>query len=126
MKKVMKENLEEFKNYYHWFHDSTITNVVFNEKKKELTLFLNVFWSGKPFVKPDGYYETHPVKMKMVFHGVKEYKDNLDSEDYMGYIDDAYLEFIRIDKKEYICFAEDNEEPYFYVVALSCEYEEIK
>lgn len=123
---ITKENLEQFKDYYHWFHDSTISKVVFDKIKNELILFVDVYWSGEPYVKPDGFYETHPVKMKMLFSDVKEYKENLDSEDYMGYIDEAYMEFITLNKKEYICFAEDKEEPFFYVIAKSCKYEEIK
>lgn len=123
---ITKENLEQFKDYYHWFHDSTISKVVFDKTKNELSLFVDVYWSREPYVKPDGFYETHPVKMKMLFSDVKEYKDNLDSEDYMGYVDDAYMEFIVLDKKEYICFAEDKDEPFFYVVAKSCIYEEIE
>lgn len=123
---ITKENLEQFKDYYHWFHDSTLSKVVFDKIKKELTLFVNAYWSGKTYVKPDGFYETHPVKMRMFFSEVKEYKDSLDSEDYMGYIDEAYMEFITLNKKEYICFAEDKEEPFFYVIAKSCKYEEIK
>ncbi len=123
---VTKENLKQFKDYYFWFHDSTISNVVFDRLTNELILFLDVCWSGKPYVKPDGYYETHPVKMKILFSNVKKYKNNLDSEDYMGYIEYAHMEFITLDKREYICFAEDKEEPFFYVIAKSCEYEEIE
>ena len=48
MKKITKDNLNEFIDYYHEFHDSRITNVNYDISKSEIELLIDVFWSGDP------------------------------------------------------------------------------
>lgn len=118
---ITKNNLEEFKNDYHYFHDSTIEKIFYNIKDSSIEIFINVYWSGTPFLKEDGYYETHPVKMRMIFTDIKEYQNKeIESWDY---IDEFFLEFITIKNKEYLCFADNKEESLFYVVCEKIAYE---
>lgn len=119
---IMKENLETFMDYYHWFHDSYITDVLYDFKNNQVELYINVFWSGEPTLKEDGTYETNKKKIKMICHDVNQYNYK---ETYTDYIDDAYLKYIKLNKEEFICFATDKEEPLISVVCKSIEYEEI-
>lgn len=121
MTEITKENIEAFKDYYHYFHDSYIENVNYDEKNNLLELYLDVFWSGKPILREDNTFETNRTKMKILFKNVKEY---VDKEGCPSYIDDAYINFVTLDK-EYFCFAIEENDPDFYVLSLSCEYEEI-
>ncbi len=56
----------------------------------------------------DGSYETNKTKLKMVCKNIYQYNYK---ENYIGYIDEAYLKIIKIDNEKYICFATDKEEP---------------
>lgn len=123
MKNITKENIEEFLDYYHGFHDSSIRDVKFNYKKGSIEIFINVFWSGEPSLKADGTYETHRTKMRMLCNNIIQYNYK---ENYTDYIDDAYLRFLIIDKKEYICFATDKEKPLISIVCENIEYEEME
>ena len=123
MKKITKDNLIEFMDYYCSFHDSYITNINYNISEARIELLLDVFWSGQPTLNEDGTYNTNKTKLKMIFNDVEKYS----SEEiyYTDYIDDAYIKYIKLNNKEYICFATDEVEPSFYVVCESIEYEEI-
>lgn len=123
MKKITKETLEEVMDYYHGFHDSCIKNVRYDYLNSNVEIFIDVFWSGEPSIKEDGRYETHSTKVRMVCHDVQQYNFK---ETYADYIDDAYLKFLKIKNKEYICFATDKENPLISVVSESIWYEEIQ
>ncbi len=120
---ITKDNLTSFMDYYHWFHDSNITDVKYEYLKNQIELYIDVFWSGDPILKDDGSYETNKTKLKIVCKDIYQYNYK---ENYLDYIDDAYLKFLNIDKEEYICFATDKEEPLISVVCKSIEYEELK
>lgn len=122
MQQISKENLTTFMDYYHWFHDSYINNVIFDYKKCQVKLFIDVFWSGEPTLKSDGTYETNKKKIRMLCHDVIQYNYK---EVYTDYIDDAYLKYLKINREEYLCFATDKEEPQISIVCKSIEYEEI-
>ncbi len=123
MTTITKDNLTSFMDYYHWFHDSYITDVKYEFKKDQIELYFNIYWSGDPTLKDDGTYETNRTELKMVCKGIYQYDYK---ENYTDYIDDAYLKFIKINKEEYICFAMDKEEPLISVVCKSIEYKELK
>ena len=38
----------------------------------------------------------------------------------------AYIKYIKLDNKDFICFASDEKDPLIYIVCESIEYEEIK
>ncbi len=119
---ITKDNIQSFMEYYHYFHDSYISDVLFFYKECKVELYIDVFWSGEPTLKDNGTYETNKKKIKMVCNNIIQYKYK---ENYADYIDDAYLKFLTINKQEYICFATDPEEPLISVLAESIEYEEI-
>ena len=121
---LTKENLQSFTEYYHGFHDSYITNINYDINHSQIEIYINVYWSGQPTRKEDGSYETNKTKMKMICSGVEQFKNKeIFSWDY---ISDAFIEYIKIRNKEYICFASDEEEPFVYIVCDSIEYEELK
>ncbi len=124
MKKITKDNLNEFIDYYHEFHDSRITNVNYDISKSEIELLIDVFWSGEPTLKEDNSYQTNKIKMRMVLHNVERCNNK---EMFMwDEIYKAYIKYIKLDNKDFICFASDEKDPLIYIVCESIEYEEIK
>ena len=124
MKKITKDNLNEFIDYYHEFHDSRITNVNYDISKSEIELLIDVFWSGEPTLKEDNSYQTNKIKMRMVLHNVERCNNK---EMFMwDEIYNAYIKYIKLDNKDFICFASDEKDPLIYIVCESIEYEEIK
>ena len=124
MKKITKDNLNEFIDYYHEFHDSRITNVNYDISKSEIELLIDVFWSGEPTLKEDNSYQTNKIKMLMVLHNVERCNNK---EMFMwDEIYKAYIKYIKLDNKDFICFASDEKDPLIYIVCESIEYEEIK
>ena len=124
MKKITKDNLNEFIDYYHEFHDSRITNVNYDISKSEIELLIDVFWSGEPTLKEDNSYQTNKIKMRMVLHNGERCNNK---EMFMwDEIYKAYIKYIKLDNKDFICFASDEKDPLIYIVCESIEYEEIK
>lgn len=121
---ITKDNLPSFIEYYHNFHDSYITNINYDIELSKIELFINVGWSGEPILKENRYYETNKTKLKMIFNDVEQCNNKeIFSWDY---IDDAFIKYINIKDKDYICFATDENEPLIYIVCDNIEYEEIK
>ena len=90
----------------------------------QIELFIDVYWSGNPILKEDGTYETNKTKMKMIFSGVEQCNNRqIFSWDY---INDAFMKYVKIKSKEFICFASDEEEPLVYIVCDNIKYEELK
>ena len=120
---ITKENLSSFIEYYHNFHDSYITNISYDIKLSKIELLINVGWSGKPTLKENKYYETNKTKLKIIFNNVEQYfNKNIFSD---NYISDAFIKYINIKNKDYICFASDEIEPLIYIVCNNMEYEEL-
>ncbi len=121
---ITKENLPSFIEYYHGFHDGYITNVNYNIEFSQIEIIISACWSGEPKLKEDGTYETSRVKLKMIFHDVEQYNSKeIFSWDY---INDAFIKYIKIQNKKFICFASDEKDPSVYIVCDSIEYEELK
>ena len=121
---ITKDNLSSFIEYYHGFHDSYITNINYDIKHSQIELFIDVYWSGEPILKEDRTYETNKTKMRMIFNGVEQCNNKeIFSWDY---ISDAFIQYIKIKNKEFICFASDEKEPLVYIVCDNIEYEELK
>ncbi len=123
MTSITKNSLTSFMNYYHLFHDSYISDVKYEFKKNQIELYFDIFWSGKPTLKDNGVFETNKVKLKMIFKSIYQYNYK---ENYMDYIDEAYLKIINISNEEYFCFATDKEEPLISIVCKTIEYEELR
>lgn len=123
MEKITKDNLESFIAYYHDFHDSNITNINYDLKKSQITILIDVFWSGKPLLKGNGYYESNKTKLKMILDEIKDF--HLEEQE-RSYISESYIKYIKLYNKEFLCFATDCEKPFIYVVCDKIEYEEIK
>lgn len=124
MNKITKDNLDEFIEYYHGFHDSYITNVNYDISKSKIELLINVYWSGQPILKEDKTYQTNKIKMRMILDGVEQC--NIKEMFSWDYINEAFIKYIKLANKEFICFASDEQEPMVYIVCESIEYEEIK
>lgn len=120
---ITKDNLSSFIEYYHGFHDSYITNINYDIKRSQIELFIDVYWSGEPILKEDRTYETNKTKIKMIFNGVE--KCNNKEIFSWDYISDAFIQYIKIKNKEFICFASDEKEPLVYIVCDNIEYEEL-
>lgn len=123
MERITKDNLAEFMEYYHEFHDSYIKEIYYDVYKSKIELLIDVCWSGEPKLKEDNTYETNKTQLKLFFNNVKKYNfKDLFSWDY---INEAYIKFINMENKEYICFATDNNDPLVYIVCESIEYQVI-
>ena len=119
-----KNNLNNFLEYYHFFHDSYIKSINYLINDNEIELYIDVCWSDTPLLKEDKTYETNKTKLKLVFSEIKEFScKEIFSWDY---IDKAYIDNIKIEGKEYICFASNKEKPLIYIVSNNIEYSEIK
>ena len=124
MKKITKDNLDEFINYYHEFHDSYITNVNYDISKSQIELLINVRWAGKPILREDKTYQTNKIKMRMILNNIEQCNNKeMFSWDY---INEIFIKYIKLNNNEFICFASDEQEPLIYIVCESVEYEEIK
>ena len=120
---LTKDNIDEFMEYYHYLHDSSINKVDYNPIEEKIEMIINIYWSGEPTIKSDGTYDTDKSRIKMIFTGVNEYNDN---QDYSS-IDDSSVEYYDKDGKELIgisllCDYLD-EEPLIHVVCGKIEYE---
>lgn len=121
---ITKDNVSSFIEYYHNLHDSYIPNVSYDIKLSKIELAINVFWSGKPILNKDKYYETNSTKLKMIFSNIE--KCNIKEIFSWDYINDALIKYINIKNKDYICFANDESNPLIYIVCDKIEYEELK
>ena len=124
MNKITKNNIEEFINYYHYFHDSNINNVNYDILNSKIEIYIDVFWSGEPLIKEGVYYETNKTKIKIILSGIEQC--NIKEIYSINNIEEAYLKYIKLNNKEFICFASDFENPLFYIVCDNMGYEEIK
>ena len=122
MKRITKNNLEKFLDYYHYLHDSYITNINYDVTKSQIEMLIDVYWSGEPKLKEDKTYETNKKKLRMMCSGV-ELCNNKESFSW-DYINCVYLKYINLKNKEFICFATDEKDPYVYIVCDSIKYEE--
>lgn len=121
---LTKDNLSSFIEYYHGFHDSYITKINYDIKLSQIEPFIDVYWSGEPILKEDRTYETNKTKIKMIFNGIEQCNNK---EIFTwNYISNAFIQYIKIRNKEFICFASDEKEPLVYIVCDYIEYEELK
>ena len=122
--KLSKNNLSDFFEYYHFFYDSYITNINYLINDNKIELYIDVCWSGKPILKENKIYETNKTKLKLIFDEIKEF--NCKEIFSWDYIDKAYIDNIKIDGKDYICFASNKENSLIYIISDNIEINEIK
>ena len=117
---ITKKNLKQFLIYYHCLHDTEISSIVYDTKESIITLMLDVCWTGKPKLKEDGYYETNPKKMKLIFEWIPECNIKEIPDWYT--IDCINIEFITLKNNKLLRF--DTGE--LYIVAKTIKYEELE
>ena len=122
--RLNKDNLKQFLEYYHFFHDSYITNINYLINENKIELFIDICWAGEPILKDDKTYETNKTKLILTFNNIKQF--NCKEIFSWDYIDKAYIDNIKINGKDYICFANNKENPLIYIVSDNIEYSEIK
>ena len=123
MKELTENNLDEFKEYYHFLHDSFIIDIHYNIIKDQIELLIDVYWAGNNLKKDATSYVLNKQQLKMYFNQIKEYRcKDLTLSDY---IDKICLKVILIDDKKYILFANSSEKPSIYIICDSIQYETI-
>ena len=120
-KKIIKNNLNEFLDYYHGFHDSHISNVDYDISKSKIELYIDVFWSGELMLREDNTYETNKTKIKIVFNGIE--MCNIKEINSGNEIEECFIKYIKLNNKEFICFASADTNPWIYIISDSMEYE---
>ncbi len=124
MIKITKDNLSQFIDYYNGLHDSHITDINYSIRNSQIEILIDVYWSGNPTIKKDGTYDTNKTKIKMLFIGIEQCNNKeMFPWDYINVI---FIKYIKIKNKEFICFADDENDPQVYIVCESIEYEELK
>ena len=124
MEKITKENLNDFMDYYHELHDSYIKEFNYDVYGSKIELLIDVCWSGEPTLNSNNKYETNRTNLRMFLNNIETFN----IKDYFSwdYIDKLYMNFIKLEDKEYICFASSEEDPLIYIVCDSIEYEEFR
>ena len=123
MKEITKNNLNDFIKYYHNFHDSYITNINYNIYKSEIELLIDVCWSDVPLLHENNTYETNKTRMRMVLIDIK--KINIKELFSWDYINNAFINYIKLDNEEFICFADSEDDPLIYIVCNNILYEDL-
>ena len=124
MKEIKPNNIKDFIDYYHNFHDSNI--IEFKKEKDYIELTVSVFWSNKPTMNEDNSFNTNKTKMRIVFKNINDfnYNENILYDE----INDSNIKCTEIDGKEFIGFVlyDMMNEIILYIVANDITYEEIK
>lgn len=123
MKQLTKDKVEEFLEYYHNFHDGIIKSVIYDCDQARIKVIIEASWIGEVEVNREGKYNNKKKNVKVVFSGVEN--ANIKEMFSWDFIMEAYLKYINMNNKEYICFADNDTSPNFYCVCEKLEYEEI-
>ena len=123
MRELTKENIKEFNELYHNFHDSYIHNISYDINKSQIELLIDVQWKGEPILKEDGKYNTNEVKLKMIFSDVE--KCCIKEMFSWDFIYRGLVKYIKLDSKESLCFATDENDPDIYIVCGKIQYVEL-
>lgn len=123
MKKITKENIYEFIDYYHFLHDSCIKKLNYNPTESKIDAIFNVYWNGKSTIKKDGNYDTYITKIRMIFTNIENFSYN----EKHNSIDNSFVECYKKNGKDLICISlqstDPDEEPYLYIACEKIEYE---
>ena len=121
MKELSKENLNWFIMHYYDLHDSYIQKINYDVFDSKIELLIDVCLSGKPILKGGKMFQPTKARLRLVLNDIKTFE----IKDYFSwdYINKVYIKYIKLDNKEYICFATDEKEPLIYIVCNDIEYE---
>lgn len=122
MKIIDASNIEEFLEYYHNFHDSTIVSAIYDCAKATAKILIKTFWVGETEIN-NGKMIPKKNIVKLVFNNVE--KINIREVTPYDYIMEVYFKYITLDNKKYMCFADNDTNPKFYCVCESMEYDEL-
>lgn len=122
MEKITKENLNKFLSKYQNLHDSKIESTFYDINNSQIEIKFSILWSGEVKLKKDGTLQTKKGHLRMLFNNIEEC-NNKEIFSY-DFIYQAYVKYIKLKEKEYICFASDKTDPFLYIVCEEVEYEE--
>lgn len=115
MNKITKENLNDFLDQYHGFHDSCISSINYLISNSQIEMIIDLYWEDKQIKK-----DEKSNKIKLIFNNIKQYSNKeIFSWDF---IHSVYLGYVKLEDNEYICFADDEDHPLIYVVCESIMY----
>lgn len=117
MEILNKENIDKFINDFHSFHDSSITHIAYDVTKSQIGMFVDVNSNADE----TNFDEVNKKKLRLLFKDVE--KCNNKEIFSWNYIDKAYIKYIKLDNREYLCFASDEEDPFVYIVCDTIAYE---
>lgn len=120
MEKITKENLNQFLTKYQNLHDSKIESTFYDINNSQIEIIFNIIWTYNPKTKKSDIVQTHKGKIKMIFSDIEEC-NNKEIFSY-DFIYEAYIKYIKLKEKEYICFASDKTDPFIYIVCKEIEY----
>lgn len=106
--------------YYHYFHDSFIEDIIQDEKNSLVELIINVWWVGNS-------NNEHKKRLRLLFKETNYFVEN--NPYCINHIDDSSITIVNKGNEEDIHFAikseDPDEEPIIYIIAKGIEYEEI-
>lgn len=117
MIEISKKNLNEFLDDFYNLHDSVITNVNYNVHQYTVEMFIDLYWIKD--IKTGDSKRTDKI-IKIIFEGIEIINIK---ELGWNWILDVYIKYITIKNKEFICFANAEEEPDVYIVCEKLKYE---
>lgn len=86
-----------------------------------IEMVVDVQWSGESKLKEDGTYETNKKQLKLIFEGVEKY---INKEIFSwNFIYKVYFDYIKLNNKEFLCFANAEEDPFIYIICDMVRYE---
>lgn len=108
MIEINKDNLNQFLTTYENFHDALIRNINYDIIKCIIVIDINAYNNGKKH-------------LKLVFDNVTKY---LNYEMFnWDFITEAYIKYVKVKNKEYICFADDLNKPNTYILCDKMFYD---
>lgn len=120
---IKKSDIKKFMDYYHYFNGSCIKLINYNVSSSKISITIDISWAGNAKLKDDGTLDKEGIKMKMIFKGIKQFENKMISS--KNVIEKAYLKYIKMGNKFYVCFATDESNPLLYIISDSMEFEEI-
>ena len=106
MTKINKKNFKKFLNVYNSLKDYKYNNIKYDVIKNKLTIILK---------------NNNLNDIKLEFKGIKEcnIKEIFDWE----IIEEIFLDYVRLEEMEFICFATADKSPNIYVVCDEIKYD---
>ncbi len=108
-------DIKEFNKNFHFLHDCSYYKINYDVVNDKIILTLKLFWKKEINIAKENNY------IILTFHNIVKYKINdIHSWDFIYKI---YLNFIKHNNKNVICFADDKNEPNIYILCSDINYE---